>query len=34
MEAHEELEAISWKEFKTSFHAHPITQGVIKLKKK
>jgi hypothetical protein len=34
VEAHEELESIDWPKFRAAFHAHHITQGVIKLKKK
>jgi hypothetical protein len=33
MEAHEELESISWQEFKNAFRAHHVPQGVIKIKK-
>jgi hypothetical protein len=34
MEAPEEPESINWPEFRASFRAHHVTQGVIKLKKK
>jgi hypothetical protein len=34
VEAHEEPESINWWEFRASFHAHHVPQGVIKLKKK
>jgi hypothetical protein len=34
VEAHEEPESINWSEFRASFHAHNVPQGVIKLKKK
>jgi hypothetical protein len=34
MEAHEEPESINWLEFRASFRAHHVPQGVIKLKKK
>jgi hypothetical protein len=34
MEAHEEPESINWPEFRATFHAHHVPQGVIKLKKK
>jgi hypothetical protein len=34
MEAHEEPESINWLEFRATFHAHHVPQGVIKLKKK
>jgi hypothetical protein len=34
VEAHEELESISWPEFRTAFRAYHVPQGVIKLKKK
>jgi hypothetical protein len=33
-EAHEEPESINWPEFRASFHAPHVPQGVIKLKKK
>jgi hypothetical protein len=33
MEAHEEPESINWPEFRATFCAHHIPQGVIKLKK-
>jgi hypothetical protein len=33
MEAHEEPESINWPEFRSTFHAHHVPQGVIKLKK-
>jgi hypothetical protein len=32
MEAHEEPESINWPEFRASFRAHHVLQGVIKLK--
>jgi hypothetical protein len=34
VEAHEELESINWTEFRATFRAYHIPQGVIKLKKK
>jgi hypothetical protein len=34
VEAHEEHESINWPEFRATFHAHHVPQGVIKLKKK
>jgi hypothetical protein len=34
VEAHEEPESINWSEFRADFHAHNVSQGVIKLKKK
>jgi hypothetical protein len=34
MKAHKELESINWTEFRAAFHAHHVSQGVIKLKKK
>jgi hypothetical protein len=34
MEVHEELESINWPEFRATFLAHYVPQGVIKLKKK
>jgi hypothetical protein len=34
VEAHEEPESINWPEFRTTFRAHYVPQGVIKLKKK
>jgi hypothetical protein len=34
MEAHQELESINWLEFRTAFHTHLVSQGVMKLKKK
>jgi hypothetical protein len=34
MEAQEEPESINWPEFRATFHAHHVLQGVIKLKKK
>jgi hypothetical protein len=34
MEAHEEPESINWPEFRATFRAHQVPQGVIKLKKK
>jgi hypothetical protein len=34
VEAHEEPESISWPEFRATFCAHHVPQGVIKLKKK
>jgi hypothetical protein len=33
MEAHEEPDSINWLEFRATFHAHHVPQGVIKLKK-
>jgi hypothetical protein len=34
VEAHEEPESINWLEFRATFRAHHVPQGVIKLKKK
>jgi hypothetical protein len=34
LEAHEEPESINWPEFRAAFHAHLVSQGVIKMKKK
>jgi tRNA-dihydrouridine synthase len=34
VEAHEEPESINWPEFRATFCAHHVSQGVIKLKKK
>jgi hypothetical protein len=34
VEAHEEPKSINWPEFRATFHAHHVPQGVIKLKKK
>jgi hypothetical protein len=34
VEAHEEPESIHWPEFRATFYAHHVPQGVIKLKKK
>jgi hypothetical protein len=34
VEGHDEPESINWPEFRVSFHAHHVPQGVIKLKKK
>jgi hypothetical protein len=34
VKAHEEHESISWLEFRATFYAHHIPQGVIKLKNK
>jgi hypothetical protein len=34
VEALEEPESINWLEFRATFHAHHVLQGVIKLKKK
>jgi hypothetical protein len=34
VEGHDEPESINWPEFRVSFHAHYVPQGVIKLKKK
>jgi hypothetical protein len=34
MEAHEESKSINWPEFRATFRAHHVPQGVIKLKKK
>jgi hypothetical protein len=33
VEAHEESESINWPEFRATFRAHHVPQGVIKLKK-
>jgi hypothetical protein len=33
VESHEEPESINWPEFRAAFHAHHVSQGVIKLKK-
>jgi hypothetical protein len=33
VEAHEEPESINWSEFGAAFHAHNVSQGVIKMKK-
>jgi hypothetical protein len=33
VEAHEEPESITWPEFRATFRAHYVPQGVIKLKK-
>jgi hypothetical protein len=33
IEAHEEPDSINWLEFRATFHAHHVPQGVIKLKK-
>jgi hypothetical protein len=33
VEAHEEPESINWPEFRAAFHAHHVSQEVIKLKK-
>jgi hypothetical protein len=33
VEAHEEPKSINWLEFRATFHAHHVPQGVIKLKK-
>jgi hypothetical protein len=33
VEAHEESESINWPEFRATFCAHHVPQGVIKLKK-
>jgi hypothetical protein len=33
VEAHEEPESINWPEFRVTFHAHHVPQGVIKLRK-
>jgi hypothetical protein len=33
VEAHEEPESINWLEFRATFHAHHVPQGVVKLKK-
>jgi hypothetical protein len=33
VEAHEEPESINWPEFRATFCAHHVPQGVIKLKK-
>jgi hypothetical protein len=33
VEAHEEPESINWPEFRATFRAHHVPQGVIKLKK-
>jgi hypothetical protein len=34
VEAHEDPESINWPEFRATFWAHHVPQGVIKLKKK
>jgi hypothetical protein len=34
VETHEERESINWPEFRATFCAHHVPQGVIKLKKK
>jgi hypothetical protein len=34
VEAHEEPERINWPEFRATFHAYHVPQGVVKLKKK
>jgi hypothetical protein len=34
VEAHEDSESINWPEFRATFRAHHVPQGVIKLKKK
>jgi hypothetical protein len=34
MEAHDEPDSINSPEFRSTFHAHHVPQGVIKLKKK
>jgi hypothetical protein len=34
VETHEEPESINWPKFRAGFHAHHVSQGVIKLKKK
>jgi hypothetical protein len=34
VEAHEEPKSINWPEFRATFRAHHVPQGVIKLKKK
>jgi hypothetical protein len=34
VEAYEKPESINWPEFRATFHAHHVPQGVIKLKKK
>jgi hypothetical protein len=34
MEAQEEPKSVNWPEFRAAFHAHHVSQGVIKLKKK
>jgi hypothetical protein len=34
VDAHEEPESINWLEFRATFSAHHVPQGVIKLKKK
>jgi hypothetical protein len=33
MEDYEEPESVNWPEFRATFHAHHVPQGVIKLKK-
>jgi hypothetical protein len=33
VDAHEEHKSINWPKFRTTFHAHHVPQGVIKLKK-
>jgi hypothetical protein len=34
VDAYEEPESINWPEFRATFHAHHVLQGVINLKKK
>jgi hypothetical protein len=34
VEVHEEPESINWPEFRGTFHAHHVPQGVMKLKNK
>jgi hypothetical protein len=34
VDAHGEPKSINWPEFRAAFHAHHVSQGVIKLKKK
>jgi hypothetical protein len=33
VQTHEEPKSINWSEFRVVFHAHHVSQGVIKLKK-
>jgi hypothetical protein len=34
VDAHGEPKSINWPEFRAAFHAHHVSQGVIKMKKK
>jgi hypothetical protein len=34
VKAHEEPESVNWPEFRATFRAHHVPEGVIKLKKK